>query len=404
MIKSQPVSLPTILPAGTTSTPRPQLPATPSTLPQDEVQLQGTPFPAVETPEKPALKTPSGEMAEMVENMRAAEERLQATGDDIRQGVYQDLLASARNNPAGAMAILDDGSAPPVTHSTNIDGFLALMMQGEMEKAKEQQTTAKPKAHPKENHGLLGGHIGIEGTEHVANEVMGIKAHAVEALHAVGSSGTGDAIDAAVTGGKIATHGGHHATPVGEHVQQAAEHTGHAMSGFMAGLTGALAAGSGALGAVMLHVGIKGIKHGIKDKNAEHTLEGVNSTIVGTRSLAAATTMTGHLLHGSEVLTTVAGIAKATLTPLGVVHGAIDTGLGAKAIYEGAKSGDSGKVVKGSLGVGLGLSLIGAAVGGGIPALAAATVFLTGKVIHSYRQNKHHEAQPATSDPNPPAH
>jgi hypothetical protein len=158
----------------------------------------------------------------------------------------------------------------------------------------------------------------------------------------------------------------------------------------MAGLTGALSAGSGVLGAVMLHVGVKGIKHGLKEKNAEHTIEGVNSTIVGTRSLAAGASMAGHLVHGSEVITTIAGVAKSALTPLGVVHGAIDAGLGAKQVYDGVKAKDSGKITKGTLGIGLGASLIGAAVGGGIPAIVAAGVFLTGKIVHGIRERKAH--------------
>lgn len=106
--------------------------------------------------------------------------------------------------------------------------------------------------------------------------------------------------------------------------------------------------------------------------------------------------MAGHLIHGSEVLTTLAGVAKSALTPLGVVHGVIDAGIGAKQIYDGVKSEDTAKVTKGSLGVGLGVSLFAAAIGGGIPAIVAAGVFLTGKVVHGVRQRN--AAQSATGE------
>lgn len=390
-------SLPPTAPSG----PKPAVTASPETsAPQESVQLSAAP--AMEAPAPPKLKEPSGEMALMIDAMEAAEERAKIVGNDIQQGVLQDLWAN-RGSGGTAIAMLDDGAVPSTEYNKNIDGFLAFMVGGEVKGSgyEEKPAAATPHGkHPKENNGLLGGHLGIEGGEHVAHEVMAAKTEALghaghaavtaksevlgQAGHTVAHS-SGDMLDAGISQGHNVTHTA--AQKAAEHGTEAA---GHAMSGFMAGLTGALSAGSGVLGAVMLHVGIKGIKHGIKDKNAEHTIEGVNSTIVGTRSLAAGASMAGHLVHGSEVITTIAGVAKSALTPLGVVHGAIDAGLGAKQVYDGIKSKDSGKITKGSLGIGLGASLIGAAVGGGIPAIVAAGVFLTGKIVHGLRERKAH--------------
>lgn len=338
---------------------------------------------------KPKLKEATGDMALMLESMQRAEERSKEAGGDLLKGVQLDVLAQkgTSNSP---IAVLDWGAAPNPEHSTNIDGFLASLVQAEQDK---QAAAEKEKGHtqPKPNHGLLGGHLGIEGGEHLAHahEVVAAKTHVASEL----ASNASDAADAAVSHGShvVKKAAAHHAETSG-----AAEHAsnaGHAASGWVSGLTGALAAGSGVLGVVMLAVGIKDIKHGMKHGDKEHTIEGINHTVVGTRSLAAGASMAGHLVHGSEVITTIAGVAKATLTPLGVVHGAIDAGLGAKQVYDGIKTKDTAKVTKGGLGIGLGVSLVAAAVGGGVPALVAAGVFLTGKIAHGIQQRRAAKAE-----------
>lgn len=362
-ISNSPLHLPALAPAK--APPKSTAPAPP----QDQVEITST----VAEPPAPKLRQPTGEMAEMMENIQAAEERSQRVGNDLEKAVLADLRLE-RSLAHGPLVVLEE--APVAPAESKLDSWVAdLHAQGEHPKAKE-------------HHGLLGGHLGLEGGEHVAHGLAHAKheglhqAHdlaqtKVEALHhaqeaaslkaTAASESSGEVVNLAVTGG-----------------QQA----GHALSGWLTALTGTLAAGSGVLGVVLLKTGIQGAREGIRHKDSLHTIEGVNTAVVGTRSLAAATTMTGHLFHGSEILTAAAGIAKSTLTPLGVFHGAVDAGIGVKQVYDGVKAGDTGKITKGGLGVGLGVSLVAAAVGGGIPALVGAGIFLTGKVVHGLHQRR----------------
>ncbi|MBT9586100.1 hypothetical protein IV102_22355 [bacterium] len=360
---------------------------TPLTEAKDAVQLSNSvPLPTLtETrpqAEGPKIKEATGDMALMLESMERAQERSQQAGDDLLKGVQLDLVAQ-RGSGNSPIAVLDWGSAPNPEHSPHIDGFLATLVQIEQDK---QAAIEKEKVQPEPNHGLLGGHLSIEGGEHIAHELVNVKTHAVsaavDAKAHIATQVVSDAADAAVS------QGSHVVKKAAAHHAETGEAAGHAMSGFVTGLTGALAGASGILGIVMLAVGIGDIKHGAKHGDKEHVVEGINHVVVGTRSLAAGTSMAGHILHGSEILTSVAGIAKTALLPLGVAHGAIDAGLGAKQVYDGIKAKDAGKVTKGSLGVGLGLSLIAAAAGGGVPALVAAGVFLTGKIAHGIHQRR----------------
>lgn len=382
-------------------TSKPVVEKTPQTEARDAVQLSSSvalptqstaPETRSEEP-KPKLKEATGEMALMLESMERAEERSQKAGDDLLKGVQLDVLAQ-RGSGNSPIAILDWGSAPNPEHSTRIDGFLASLVQAEQDKQAAAEKEKHGHTEPKPNHGLLGGHLGIEGGEHIAHEVVSAKSEAVSAavdakahLASQVASHASDATDAAVS------HGSHIVKKAATHHAEAGEATGHAMSGFMTGLTGALAGASGILGVVMLAVGIKDIKHGAKHGDKEHVIEGINHTVVGTRSLAAGASMAGHLVHGSEVITTIAGVAKSALTPLGVVHGTIDAGLGAKQVYDGIKEKDGAKITKGSLGIGLGVSLVAAAVGGGVPAIVAAGVFLTGKIAHGIQQRRAAKAE-----------
>lgn len=338
-------------------------------LPQDGVQLSA--LPAVE---KKPLREATGEMAEMVESMLAAEEQLRL---DAKAELSTVIAREQRQSEQAKVpiAMLDFGSAPEVpVYNSNIDGFLAKLAKD----AQEAEGGHGPKG--KEKHGLLGGHLGIEGAEHAAHDLLAAKTHAAGQVLSAKGEAVQEALNLTVSG-KQATSEVHNQV-----VSHGSEAAGHAMSGLAAGLTGALAAGSGALGAVLLHTGVKTMKEGIQHKDAEHAIEGLNSTLVGTRSVAAGVNMAGHLIHGSEIVTTVASAAKSVLTPLGVVHGAIDVGLGANQVIKGIKAKDGAKITKGALGMGLGGALIAAAAGGGIPAIVAAGVFLTGKIVHSVRQ------------------
>ena len=127
---------------------------------------------------KPRLKEASGDMALMLESMERAEERSKQAGDDVLKGVQLDVL-SQRSSGNSPIAVLDWGAAPNLEHSMSVDGFLATLVQIDLDK---QAATEKEKAHPNPNHGLLGGHLGIEGGEHIAHEIVNAKAHAVSCL------------------------------------------------------------------------------------------------------------------------------------------------------------------------------------------------------------------------------
>lgn len=202
-----------------------------------------------------------------------------------------------------------------------------------------------PEPPPKPGHHWLGGHLSLESFEHwlhAKSEVVGLKA---------------DAVDTAI---------GHVA------------HTGMSTASTIAAST--LGAASGALGLVLLNLGARDVKEGIEHRDWAHTVEGVGSLIVGTRSLAAGAATVGHLLPHTLLLTETAGLAGKLVGPLGLVHGAIDAGLGVNQVVQGIRGEDKTLITKGALGIGMGASLMAAAAGGGIPALASAGLFLAGKV------------------------
>lgn len=203
--------------------------------------------------------------------------------------------------------------------------------------------TPPPDPPKKPGHGWLGGHLGVEGGEqllHLKGEAKGVAADAVHtALHAPAP---------------------------------------HSM--LMA--TGALGAASGGLGLVLLSKGAREVKEGLEHGDWRHTLEGTGSLMVGTRSLAAGTMMAGHLWPNLPVLTESAALAETMMTPLGLAHGALDAGLGLKDVVDGLGSKDNSLLTQGALGIGMGASLMAAAAGGGLPALASAGFFLAGRVWH----------------------
>ena len=199
-------------------------------------------------------------------------------------------------------------------------------------------------------HHLLGGHLGLESGE----QLLALKAEA----HQVAA----DTVDAALhPAGQIAHH---------------------ALSSGMMVAASALGAASGALGLVLLKNGAGDVRKGVEHRDWAHTIEGVGSLIVGTRSLAAGTITAGHLLPDSLLVTKTAALADKLVGPLGLVHGAIDAGLGVKQVVDGIQKADHDLTIRGALGIGMGTSLMVAAVGGGLPALASAGLFLAGRVWH----------------------
>jgi hypothetical protein len=215
---------------------------------------------------------------------------------------------------------------------------------------------------------LLAGHIGLDTLETVAHTTVEQASSAAEV------------VNAGQTPDLLAAH---------------SELTGNAASALSSGWQSAISAGSvgcGALGVAMLYVGGKQIHEGIKSKDKAKIFEGVNSTIIGARSGLSALTMSSLAVH-SELLATVAHGAEAVLAPLGVIHGAIDIGLGVKDIIEGIKSHDTGLKIKGALDVGLGAALGVAALGGGLPFLVAASVLVVGKMVEHGIELRHSRAQ-----------
>lgn len=165
-----------------------------------------------------------------------------------------------------------------------------------------------------------------------------------------------------------------------ENASGAAGHAGevahHISTGLATALAGA-AAVSGGIGGIMLYHGGKELAHGVKEKSAELVAEGVGGLAVGARSVAAAAVMANMTGVGSSTLGAVAGVAAQTLTPLGVLHGAIDVGLGVKDIVKGEDR------VGGMLKVGFGGAVIAGALVGGIPLTLTALGVLGAKVTHS---------------------
>ena len=202
-----------------------------------------------------------------------------------------------------------------------------------------------PKPPDKPGHHWLGGHLSLEGLEHL----LEAKAEAA------------DAVDTALHGAQMG------------------------MSTGMMMAASTLGAASGALGLVLLKNGAEDVKEGIGHKDWAHTAEGIGSLIVGTRGLAAGAATVGHLLPQKLVLAKTAALAGKLLGPLGLIHGAIDAGLGVNDLVTGINQEDGWKITKGALGIGMGTSLMAAAAGGGLPALASAGVFLTGKVWHDLK-------------------
>jgi hypothetical protein len=247
-----------------------------------------------------------------------------------------------------------------------------------------------PEGPPKPGHHWLGGHLSLEGVEHwlhAKSEIVGLKADAADVLDtAIGVKADVVGLKADAVGLKAGAVG-LKADAVGlkadaaDVVDTAIGHAAHAgMTTTATIAASALGAASGALGLVLLNLGARDVKEGIEHRDWAHTVEGVGSLIVGTRSVAAGVATAGHLLPHTLLVTETGALAGKLVGPLGLVHGAIDAGLGVNDIVQGVKAENKGLITKGAFGVGMGASLMAAAAGGGIPALASAGFFLAGKV------------------------
>lgn len=282
--------------------------------------------------------------------------------------------------------------------AVNSNGSIALLDDSQFFPSIEQPTVSTPQEQKSVDHGhqqaqghdhghnkhslkedgLLGGHMATEIVEKIGHSA-----------HEAASHGAGHVTTEAVGHGaaKIAAHGSdaaHHAVEVAQHGVETVSETANATSALAenahhlsAGLE--IALGVGTLGAGILAVpltinGVKELKHGIKEKDTEKILEGVGGIAVGTRSAATAAVL-GGMMTTSEVVGQIAGVAAQTLTPLGVLHGAVDAVTGGMDVYHG-------KTTKGLIKIGTGVAIGAAAVIGGLPLTVAALGMLGIKVGH----------------------
>jgi hypothetical protein len=166
-----------------------------------------------------------------------------------------------------------------------------------------------------------------------------------------------------------------------------------ALSGaVIGGIAGASLVGLG-LGAL----GVAHLKHGLKEGEPEAIAEGTGSLLLAARSAANAVALGGESL-GSHAMHAVAHTAHGLLTPLGIIHGAIDVGLGAHATIQGVRDKQPLHALGGVLGMGMGTSLLVAAAGGGLPALGVAGALLLAKIgvegVHKWRHAQSHPEAP----------
>ena len=352
----------------------------------------------VETPAKPELKTPrsGSDMDIMIADIETAK----MAGGEIHLGGN------------GTLVVMDTPS------------FVQNRVEEEIKRDQAaHQADGHGHGHEYKHHNdsALGGHLGTEVVEKVGHHAHHAASHAVAEVkagtghlaaeaktHGVAHAMSGQADNLAhsaaeaaekVAGTSTAAHGaGTVSELVGDSAQagqqaqiqathatsetagELAEHGGEAAHHLSTGLTTALgvsAAASGGLGAYMLYAGGKELSHGIKEKDGEKVAEGVGQLAVGTRSIAAGTVMAGMADIGGEVVKQAASAAGTVLTPLGLLHGGIDIGLGVKDIVTGKDK------VGGALKVGFGTAVAAGAVFGGIPLTVAAIGLLGAKMTHS---------------------
>ena len=136
----------------------------PSSTPEEKDQVQLSQPQLESKPAAPVrVREARGEMAEMLENMQSAEERLRRTGNDVEKAIREENLLT-RGMAHSPLVMLDEPPAHPTAQDTKIDGWVADL---------HKEHGAHP---PKENLGLLGGHLGLEGGEHIAHDLMHAKA------------------------------------------------------------------------------------------------------------------------------------------------------------------------------------------------------------------------------------
>lgn len=235
--------------------------------------------------------------------------------------------------------------------------------------------------HHKAANRMTAGHLGLEAGE-VSAKSAGMLGESAGHAAAHGPAHAAVEAKAAVAHGAVEAKA-HAASEVTSGLAEAAEATSALTAGLLIG--GVI--GSTVIGVGMGLLGARQIRQGVQQKDKELVLEGAGDAILGARSGLAAVSLAGHSADG--LLGAAAHGAHALLMPLGVVHGAIDAGLGVRKVVQGVKEGDRRKITLGTLGTGFGVALIASAAGAGLPAIVAAGAFLAAKVGTQIWQGRH---------------
>lgn len=385
----------------------------PSSKPSEAVQANTKTTEVSETAveKQPDLKTPrpGSSMADMLENI----ENAKMAGGEVTIG------------DNGTLLVLDGSSFIDNQIEEAIVVDRAKQQSGQVEDG-QGETKGHDHGHGHGGDSAMGGHLGTEVVEK-----MGHHAH-----HATSAAGHGKAevLTQAVTHGKAEAVG--HAAAAKGHIahvahdasgaaaqasetlastsealgdvaqagqqahiettpgiaHEAVKHGKDAAHHLSTGMETALQVSAGAsfgVGAYMLYSGGKEFVAGVKEKSGEKIAEGVGQVFVGARSLAATAVM-GAMSVSAETtvgaaFAAVAPAAGKLLTPLGVLHGAIDVGLGVKDIATGKDK------IGGALKIGFGAAVAAGAAIGGIPLTVAAIGALGAKVgygIYKGRKEK----------------
>lgn len=248
------------------------------------------------------------------------------------------------------------------------------------------------------HHGKV--HVGLGGSlagKHVEHAVKHVE-------HAAGYAGHAETLSAASEIGADGSMTASEATEaladarhvfrdsiVEKHPELSLDGAEHAdKAGWLEWAAPAATVASAILAPVLLSMGVKEYREGVKHNDLDRKLEGAGAITVGVRSGISAL-VTGKasmkVLGLSKWLPDLGPVAgpivgtatKFALKGLGVAHGAIDVALGVRNIRRG-------KITKGVLETALGVSLMAASVGA--IGVAAPVVLLVAKIGHTVIENK----------------
>ena len=290
--------------------------------------------------------------------------------------------------PLPAPAARRAESAPQAVEDRFVSSDMAQMLD-DLQRAEALDRQAAPAPVPVAPVLRPQGEIGSVGVRY-ADLGHQAKAHALTGAHLALEAGELAAQGAGLLGraGQAAGHGGATAARSSTEAASALAHTAGHSSALATSLMVGGVVGSTLVGAGMVALAVHQVREGLRTGEKELLVEAAGSAVLGLRSGAAAAALAGHGASGA--LGAVAHGAQGLLAPLGVLHGAIDAGLGVHEIARGIQEKDSHQVTSGALGLGFGTAVIAAALGGGLPAVAAAGALLAARVGHEALAGKAH--------------